>query len=287
MHEGVIPALTGVGITALIGDQHAALLGHACTDKHDCKITYGTGCFLLMNTGNAPVQSASRALLTTVAYKLGPHASVVYALEGSVAAAGRGVKWAQENLRIGNDLDEFNEIASSVPDTCGVTFVPAFSGLFAPYWRPDARAIVVGMSLRASYKHIARSILESTALQCAEVVKLLRDDASLCPAELTRIVTDGGMTKSSLLMQIQSNLLGFEVKRARMTESTAFGAALSAGFHLGFWNQLSPKDLVHTQSGYDSFAPNMTEVERRSAFIRWEDAVKRSFDLAKFAPGEE
>jgi glycerol kinase len=231
--------------------------------------------------------SRSRALLTTLAYKLGPNASVTYALEGSVAAAGRGVKWAQENLRIGNDLNEFNEIASSVPDTCGVTFVPAFSGLFAPYWRPDARAILVGMSLRASYRHIARSILESTALQCAEVVKLLREDADLDSAELSNIVTDGGMTKSSLLMQIQSDFLNTTVRRARMAESTAFGAALAAGMKVDFWEGLSPKDIVARQAGYDHFAPSMSEEERVAAFTRWEDAVKRSLNLGQFAPGEE
>jgi glycerol kinase len=283
----LIPALANVPITGLIGDQHAALLGHGCTNTHECKITYGTGCFLLMNTGPAPVESKSKALLTTMAYKLGPDAKPAFALEGSVAAAGRAVQWAKDNLRIGHDLIEFNEIASSVPDSCGVTFVPAFSGLLAPYWKPDARAVIVGMSLRASYKHIARSILESTALQCAEVVKLIRADAGLMDQDLSHIVTDGGMTKSALLMQIQSDLLNVIIRRARMSESTAFGAALCAGMHIGFWEGLDPKQLVARQSGYDEFSPEMTEDARHAAFERWDDAVKRSFDLARFAPQDE
>ena len=283
----VIPALAGVPITGLIGDQHAALLGHGCTSEHECKITYGTGCFILMNTGARAIESKSNALLTTMAYKLGPNAEPVYALEGSVAAAGRAVQWAKDNLRIGSDVNEFNQIASSVPDSCGVTFVPAFSGLFAPYWRSDARAVIVGMSLRASYKHIARSILESTALQCAEVVKIIREDADLSEKELSSIVTDGGMTKSGLLMQIQADLLDVVIRRARMSESTAFGAALCAGMQTGFWEGLEPKQIVAQQTGYDEFAPKMKEEERKAAFERWEDAVKRSFDLARFAPADE
>jgi glycerol kinase len=282
--DPLLPSLTGVPITALIGDQHAALLGHGCTSNHEAKITYGTGCFLLMNTGMSPVGSKSGALVTTIGYKLGKKSEPVFALEGSVAAAGRAVQWAKENLRIGSDLQEFNEIASSVPDTCGVTFVPAFSGLFAPYWRTDARGVIVGMSLRASYRHIARAILESAAIQCAQVVDLLKRDCEI--EKLPTIVTDGGMTKSSLLMQIQSDLLNAVVKRARMSEATAFGAAYCAGLHVGFWEGRSVKEISAGQSGYDEFRPAMTEDARKAAFDRWEDAVKRSFDLSKFAPAE-
>ena len=283
--SAILPSLGGVPITSLIGDQHAALLGHACTEPHECKITYGTGCFLLMNTGPSPIASKSGALLTTMGYKLGPSIPPVYALEGSVAAAGRAVQWAKDNLRIGNDLAEFNQIASSVPDTCGVTFVPAFSGLFAPYWRPDARAVIVGMSLRASYKHIARAILEATAIQCAQVVAELKKDAHV--ESLPVMVTDGGMTKSSLLMQIQADLLDTKVKRARMAEATAFGAAYCAGLSVGFWEDYeSVKKISAQQSGYDEFLPAMSEETRQEAFKRWEDAVSRSFDLSQFAPSE-
>ncbi len=287
VHGDVVPILADVPITALIGDQHAALLGHACTDLHSCKVTYGTGCFMLMNTGSAPVESRSRSLLTTVGYRLGPNASPVYALEGSVATAGRALEWAKNNLHIANDVKEFNEIASSVPDSCGVTFVPAFSGLLSPYWRPDARAVIVGMSLRASYKHIARSIFESIALQCADVVKVMKKDADLADSEFSQIVTDGGMTKSSLLMQMQADYLCTVVKRARMPESTAFGAALCAGMHVGFWDDKHPKEIVALQSGYDEFFPEMSDEVRNQSFARWEDAVRRSFDLARFAPPED
>lgn len=281
----VIPALGDIPITSLIGDQHAALLGHACTELHECKITYGTGCFLLINTGEKPVESKTGALLTTMGYKLGPSVPPVYALEGSVAAAGRAVQWAKENLRIGNDLVEFNQIASSVPDTCGVTFVPAFSGLFAPYWRPDARAVIVGMSLRASYKHIARAILEATAIQCAKVVAELKKDANIESVPI--MVTDGGMTKSSLLMQIQADLLNSKVKRARMSEATAFGAAYCAGLSVGFWEHFeSVKKISEQQSGYDEFVPVMNTETRQAAFTRWENAVTRSFDLSQYAPSD-
>ena len=274
-----LPILAGVPITSLIGDQHAALLGHACTEPHECKITYGTGSFLLMNTGALAVESRSKGLLTTVGYKLGPERPAVFALEGSVAAAGRAVQWAKENLRIGDDLKEFNEIASSVPDTCGVTFVPAFSGLFAPYWRDDARAVIVGMSLQASYRHIARAILEATAMQCAEVVRLIKQDSGA--QRLATIVTDGGMTKSALLMQMQSDLLDAPIRRARMSESTAFGAAYCAGIAVDFWEKHDPKHLVAHQAGYDLFSPSMRTEDRESAFKRWEDAVQRSFGLAR------
>ena len=282
-HITAIPSLNGIPITSLIGDQHAALLGHGCVEKNQCKITYGTGCFLLMNTGEDPSESASGSLLTTLAFQLGQNASPRYALEGSVAAAGRSVQWAKENLRIGDDLKEFNDIASSVEDTCGVTFVPAFSGLFAPYWRDDARAIIVGMSLRASYRHIARAILEATAMQCAEVVKVIQSDAALPPNSFRSIVTDGGMTKSDLLMKIQADLLNVEVIRTRMTETTAFGAAYAAGLSIGFWGDVSLDTIKQHQGGYDSFLPSMNEKDRRKTFLRWEDAVSRSFDLAKFS----
>ena len=274
----VIPSLADVPITALIGDQHAALLGHGCIEKNMSKITYGTGSFLLMNTGPEAVL-ASENLLTTMAYKLGPSSPPIYALEGSVASAGRSVQWAMDNLRIGQDLREFNEIAASVSDTCGVTFVPAFSGLFAPYWREDARAVIVGMSLRSSFRHIARAILEATALQCAEIVKLLHHQE-----KAPEIVTDGGMTKSDLLLQIQADLLNMPVRRARMHEATAFGAAYCAGLSVNFWEERTITDIKALQEGYDEFVPRMTESERTTVFERWHDAVERSFDLSRFAP---
>jgi len=275
----IIPSLSGVPLTSLIGDQHAALLGHGCLEKHQCKITYGTGCFLLMNTGTDGKPNPSSSLLSTVAFKLGPSAPAIYALEGSVASAGRSVQWAKDNLRIGEDLKEFNAIASSVDDTCGVTFVPAFSGLFAPYWREDARAVVVGMSLRSNYRHIARSILEATALQCAQVVDVLEKEGSV--VKLDAIVTDGGMTKSDLLMQIQADLLGTKILRNRMTEATAFGAAYAAGLSVNFWDK-DVRGVISNQEGHDVFNPQMGDQERGKIFSRWHDAVIRSFDLAKF-----
>jgi glycerol kinase len=272
----VIPSLGGIPITALIGDQHAALVGHGCTSENMSKVTYGTGCFLLMNTGRSMMHSEGGELLTTMAYRLGPAADPVYALEGSVASAGRSVEWAKENLRIGQDLLEFNAIAASVPDTCGVTFVPAFSGLFAPYWREDARAVIVGMSLKASYRHIARAILEATALQCADIAKLFEGNPPF-------MVADGGMTKSDLLMQMQSDLCNVPIHRARMHQATAFGAAYCAGLSVGFWEGKNVNEIKAMQEGYDEFVPRMSELDRAAAFERWHDAVLRSFDLAKFS----
>jgi glycerol kinase len=238
-----------------------------------------------MNTGLNRKESPSGSLLTTLAYKLGPDAPAVYALEGSVASAGRSVIWAKENLRIGDDLDEFNQYASSVPNTCGVTFVPAFSGLFAPYWRDDARAVIVGMSLRANFRHIARAIVEATALQCADVVNVLKKEGDI-EDNFHSIVTDGGMTKSDLLMQIQSDLINTVIMRNRMTESTAFGAAYAAGLAIGFWETKPSQNpiisLIESQPGADIFMPQMTLEERDKIFARWNDAVERSFDLAQF-----
>ena len=271
----IVARLGKVPITSLIGDQHAALLGHGCMSSGECKITYGTGSFLLMNTGSTPIPSRG-GLLTTIGFQLGPQAEPIFALEGSVASAGRSVKWAKDNLRIGNDMKEFNEIAASVEDTCGVTFVPAFSGLFAPYWRDDARAVIVGMSLRSNYRHIARAILEATAVQCAEVIKLLEAEGQVVES----VVTDGGMSGSDLLMQIQADLLNREIKRTKMAESTAFGAAYAAGLAIGFWEGRVVRAIVNE---HDSFYPAMSEEVRVATFVRWDDAVTRSFNLSKFA----
>lgn len=275
----IVSRLSGVPITSLIGDQHAALLGHGCVEKGRCKITYGTGCFLLMNSGEERIESKSGGLLTTLGYQLGPEAKPIFALEGSVASAGRSLEWAKTNLRIGENLKEFNEIASSVPDTVGVTFVPAFSGLFAPYWRPDARAVIVGMSLRSNYRHIARAILEATAVQCAEVTKLIESDGDI---SINSIVTDGGMTKSDLLMKIQADLLAKTVLRAKMTESTAFGAAYAAGLAINFWGEQTLSSILSNVGGHDVFSPTMSSLERDRIFERWEDAVARSLNMSQF-----
>lgn len=273
--SSVVPRLGGVPITSLIGDQHAALLGHKCTLPRQCKITYGTGSFMLMNVGPKPVPSISNALLSTVAFKLGPSAPTTYALEGSVATAGRAVEWARQNLKIGHDVKEFNEIASSVPNTGGVTFVPALSGLFAPYWNDDARGVLVGMSLQSDYRHIARAVLEATAIQCAEVVRVMEKDAGM-DSPMESIVVDGGMTKSDLLMQMQSDYLGCSVRRSCDAEVTAFGAAYAAGLAVGFWKQ-------DKECSYDTFSPIMGQEEKDRTFSRWTDAVNRSFNLAKYS----
>ena len=272
------PFLSGVPITALIGDQSAALLGHGCTKPGQSKITYGTGSFLLMNTGDEIRESPSGGLLTTLAFQIDQEP--VYALEGSVASAGRSVKWAMDNLRIGESLSEFNSLAASVPNTAGVTFVPAFSGLFAPYWRDDARGVLVGLSLKSNFRHIARSILESTAIQVAQVHDLLVAEGGGASG---RIVVDGGMTRSDLLLQIQSNLLNSNLNRVKQNEVTAFGCAYAAGHSMGFWEGKSVHEIIQNQEGYEIFEPDMSLDEREGVFTRWKDAVNRSFNLAKFS----
>jgi glycerol kinase len=271
-----VPGLEQVPITGALGDQHAALLGQGCLDIGDVKNTYGTGCFMLMNTGEAPVPSEN-GLLTTIGFKLGKDVKTVYALEGSIACTGRAVQWLRDNLGMIGSAPEVETLAKSVPDSGGVTFVPAFSGLFAPYWRSDARAVVVGMSLHTTKAHIARACLESVAHQTADVVGAMEADAKV---KLHKLAVDGGMTKNGLLMQTQTDLLGIPVVRARMTEATCFGAAFAAGLSVGFWSDVEKIKAIHASWGVDTFSAAMDEEARKAATAKWADAIKRTHGLA-------
>src|SRR4051794_18068743 len=254
-----------------LGDQQAALVGQACFDPGQSKNTYGTGCFLLLNTGTTPVKS-NAGLLTTVAYQLGD-APAVYALEGSIAVTGALVQWLRDNLGMIRSSGEIESLAREVADNGGVYVVPAFSGLFAPHWRSDARGVVVGLTRHAHRAHIARAALEATAFQTCEVMDAMTRDSGVAP---TMLKVDGGMTVNELLMQTQADLLGVPVVRPVVTETTALGAAYAAGLAVGFWNGLD--DLRANWQEDKRWEPKMDSSKRDEDFKDWKKAVTRTFD---------
>ena len=263
--------LAGVPIAGILGDQQAALMGQACFEPGEAKNTYGTGCFLLMNTGTAPVAS-THGLLTTVAAQLGD-APATYALEGSVAIAGAAVQWLRDNLGIIQSSGEIEALAASVPDNGDVYFVPAFSGLYAPHWRADARGVVTGLTRFATKAHLARAALEAVAFQTLEVVRAMEQDSGV-PMRSLRV--DGGMTVNQLLMQFQADILDTPVIRPKVQETTALGAAYAAGLAVGYWNGLD--DLRANWCMGETWTPSMDAGRRESLIASWEKAVTRSLD---------
>jgi glycerol kinase len=268
--EAVGP-VAGVPIAGILGDQQAALFGQACYDIGEAKNTYGTGCFMLLNTGETLVPSAS-GLLTTVGYRLGD-APPVYALEGSIAVTGSLVQWLRDNLGLIASAPEVEALAASVDDNGGVYFVPAFSGLFAPYWRSDARGVIAGLTRYANKGHIARAVLEATAWQTREVLDAMRTDSGV---DLASLKVDGGMVHNELLMQFQSDVLGVPVIRPKVSETTALGAAYAAGLATGFWAELD--DLRGNWGESKRWEPAMDEPERSRQYAEWKKAVTRTFD---------
>jgi len=265
--------LEGVPLATILGDQHAALFGQACFSAGEAKNTYGTGNFMLMNTGNDPVASTS-GLVSTVAYQIAGR-PVVYALEGSIAVTGSLVQWLRDNLGIISSADEIEDLAGSVDDNGDVFFVPAFSGLFAPYWRPDARGVIVGLTRFATKAHIARAALEAAAYQSADVLDAMTVDSGV---ELSELRVDGGMTVNSPLMQFQADLLGVDVVRPVVAETTALGAAYGAGIACGVWAGI---EEIHAMWAEDArWSPRIEEAERTRLHERWREAVQRSFDWA-------
>jgi glycerol kinase len=263
-------AAGGRAIAGILGDQQAALFGQTCFARGDAKNTYGTGSFLLVNTGGEVVRSD--ALLTSVGYKLGD-GDATYVLEGSIAVTGALVQWLRDRLQIIGSAPEVEELARSVDDNGGVYFVPAFSGLFAPYWRDDARGVIVGLTAYAGRGHIARAALEATAWQSREVV-----DAANAVADVpfTELRVDGGMTANELLMQFQADVLGVPVIRPAVTETTALGAAYAAGLAVGFW---SDQDELRERWAEDRrWEPQMEDDERERQYARWKQAVQRALD---------
>jgi glycerol kinase len=261
--------LGGVPVASALGDQSAALFGQTCFDPGQAKCTYGTGSFLLLNTGEAPVPS-ERGLLTTVAYRIGAE-KPVYALEGSIAVTGAVVQWLRDNLGIINSASEVNELAAQVEDNGGCYFVPAFSGLFAPYWRTDARGVIAGLTGYVTKAHLARAALEATAWQVKDVVDAMAMESGV---SLQLLNVDGGMTASELLMQFQADVLDVPVVRPTVAETTSLGAAYAAGLAVGFWPDL---DTLRAKWVADArWEPAMSVAERDRAYRFWRKAVDRT-----------
>jgi glycerol kinase len=254
-----------------LGDQQAALYGQTCFSPGEAKNTYGTGCFMLLNTGTKMVPSAS-GLLTTVGYKIGDQPAV-YALEGSSAVTGALVQWLRDNLNLFERSSDIEDMARTVEDNGGIYFVPAFSGLFAPYWRSDARGVIVGMTRYVNKGHFARAALEASAYQTREVLDAMNKDSGIT---LKALKVDGGMVFNELLMQFQSDILGVPVVRPRITETTALGAAYAAGLATGFWK--GEADLRKNWAVDKEWQPVMTEPAREKLFKGWLKAVERTFD---------
>ena len=263
--------LQGVKLAGILGDQQAALVGQTCFSPGEAKNTYGTGSFLLLNTGTSPVISKA-GLLTTLAYQLGdgkPH----YALEGAIAITGALVQWLRDNLGLIGSAAEIEGLARSVQDNGDVYIVPAFSGLYAPYWRADARGLIAGLTRYANKGHIARAALEATAYQVRDVVEAMQNDSGIA---LKQLKTDGGMVGNELLMQFQADILDAPVIRPRVTETTALGAAYAAGLAVGYWQDT---DELRANWAVDkTWTPMMSAAMRDHNYAAWKKAVGKSFD---------
>ena len=269
--EMTMTRLRGVPIAGMLGDQHAALVGQTCFKPGQLKNTYGTGCFLVMNTGSKRVVSKN-GLLTTIAYRFGKE-PVQYALEGSIAVTGSLVQWVRDNLGMISNSGEIEALARTVEDNGGVYFVPAFSGLYAPYWKDTARGVIVGLTRYVNKGHIARAVLEATAFQTKEVVEAMEADSGIV---LDQLRTDGGMVTNDLLMQFQSDLLNRDVLRPKMRETTALGAAYAAGLACGYYKDTG--DLISNWHVDATWKPKLSEMERARLYKQWKKAVTRSFD---------
>jgi glycerol kinase len=266
--------LQGVAIGGILGDQQAALVGQTCFSPGEAKNTYGTGCFLLMNVGQRPVPS-KHGLLSTVAYQIGDQPAV-YALEGSIAITGALVQWVRDNLGLIGKSSEIEALAISVTDNGGVYFVPAFSGLYAPYWKDSARGVIAGLTRFANKGHLARAVLEATAFQTREVLEAMEKDSGIA---LDSLRTDGGMVENNLLMQFQADILNRPVVRPTIKETTALGAAYAAGLAVGFYGNL--EDLRANWSVDHTWRPALDADERERMYRLWKKAVTRSFDWAE------
>jgi glycerol kinase len=268
--EAKIAEIAGIAIAGILGDQQAALVGQACFRPGEAKNTYGTGNFLLMNTGTRIVPSTA-GLITTVAYKRGREPAC-YALEGSIAITGALVQWLRDNLGLIKSSGEVEALAASVPDNGDVYIVPAFSGLYAPHWKEDARGVITGLTRYANRGHFARAALEAVAYQTREVLEAMEKDSSIAIKELR---TDGGMVVNELLMQFQADILDVPVVRPKVIETTALGAAYAAGLATGYWQ--SADDLVANWGIDKTWTPSMPRDKREALFQSWNKAVTRSF----------
>jgi glycerol kinase len=272
--EATLESVRGIQIAGVLGDQQAALVGQACFKPGEAKNTYGTGCFMLMNVGQKPVASKC-GLVTTVAYKFGEQ-SACYALEGSIAITGALVQWLRDNLGLITSSTEIETLARSVPDNGGVYFVPAFSGLYAPYWKENARGVIAGLTRYVDKGHIARAVLEATAFQVRGVVEAMVED-SQTSVDVLRV--DGGMVVNELLMQFQADLLARPVVRPKVAETTALGAAYAAGLAVGFFENTD--ELAANWAVDRRWEPNMDASSRERLYYFWKKAVTRSFDWSE------
>ncbi len=269
VHEG---SLKGVAIAGILGDQQAALVGQTCFDPGQAKNTYGTGCFLLMNTGTSKVDSRC-GLLTTLGYKFGNQAAH-YALEGSIAITGALVQWLRDNLGLIQKSSDIQSLANTVKDNGGVYFVPAFSGLYAPYWNDRARGVIAGLTRYANKGHLARAVLEATAFQTRDVLEAMEKDSGI---KLDTLRTDGGMVDNELLMQFQADILNRRVVRPVAKDATtALGAAYAAGLAVGYFKDLN--DLRANWAVDRTWEPNLDSIKREEMYRLWKLAVSRSFD---------
>ncbi|MGB9669245.1 MAG: glycerol kinase GlpK, partial [Anaerolineales bacterium] len=265
------PFKAQIPIAGVVGDQQAALLGQTCFEAGEAKNTYGTGCFMLLNTGKEIIHS-QKGLLTTLGYQLSNQAPV-YALEGSIAIGGALVQWLRDNLGLISKSSEIETLARMVQDNGGIYFVPAFSGLFAPYWRADARGVIVGLTRYINKGHIARAALEATAFQTKEILEAMQEDSGV---QLKTLKVDGGMVVNELLMQFQADILGVPVIRPAISETTALGAAFAAGLCVKLWN--SPDELRKHWKVDKTWYPQMNEETRSKQYKNWLKAVERSFN---------
>jgi glycerol kinase len=266
--------LAGIPVAGDLGDQQAALFGQTCFSPGEAKNTYGTGCFMLLNTGTKAVPSKN-GLLTTLGYKIGKQPAV-YALEGSIAITGALVQWLRDNLGMIEKSTDIEALAASVEDNGGVYFVPAFSGLFAPYWKNSARGVIAGLTRYVNKGHIARAVLEATAWQTREVLDAMNADSGV---PLTALKVDGGMVFNDLLMQFQSDVLGVPVIRPKVAETTALGAAYAAGLAVGYWAEV--EDLRANWAKDKTWEPKMDAALRDKEYALWKKAVTRTFDWAE------
>jgi glycerol kinase len=272
VHAGIAAGpLAGVALAGILGDQQAALVGQACFQPGDAKNTYGTGCFLLLNTGPQPVVSHA-GLITTVAYRFGAEPAI-YALEGSVAIAGAAVQWLRDNLRLIETSADIERLALEVADNGDVYFVPAFSGLYAPHWKQSARGVIAGLTRFATGGHLARAALEATAFQTRDVLTAMEEDAHLPLRELR---VDGGMVANQTLMQFQADILGIDVVRPEVAETTALGAAYAAGLAVQYWQGRA--DLVANWSVAQRWRPQMAAGRRELLIRSWQKAIARALD---------
>ena len=269
--EATMSAVQGIKVAGDLGDQQAALFGQTCFAVGEAKNTYGTGNFLLLNTGTEAVPS-KHGLITTAGYRIGD-APAVYALEGSIAITGALVQWLRDNLKMIKAAPDVEELAMTVEDNGGVYFVPAFSGLFAPYWRSDARGVIAGLTRYVNAGHIARAVLEATAYQSREVVEAMNADSGV---NLESLKVDGGMVANDLLMQFQSDILDVDVIRPAVAETTALGAAYAAGLAVGMWKE--QEDLRENWVEDKRWTPSMDPTKRETDYRFWKKAVTKSFD---------